>query len=90
LVVSGEGKILEFPAVARPKLVRTSAEAARVPLHLPVQVELALMPADRMHDAMVRVRQAKKQTIRAIETELALVNQRAEQLKLELYCRYRA
>jgi hypothetical protein len=32
-------KIVEFP-MARPKIVRTAQEAALVPLHLPVQVEL--------------------------------------------------
>jgi hypothetical protein len=33
-------KIMEFPSMARPKIVRTKAEAAAVPLHLPIQVEL--------------------------------------------------
>ena len=75
-------KIVEFP-MARPKIVRTKEEAAAVPLHLPIQVELPWPPApwppgEKMREALEKVDQAKKETIRVAEIELA----RAEQLVL--------
>jgi hypothetical protein len=68
----------------RPHIVRTAQEAAAVPRNLPVQVEITLSPADKMHEALKKLDQAKKQTIRAIETELSLAKKRVKQLKLEL------
>jgi hypothetical protein len=64
--------------MARPRIVRTAQEAAAVPLHLPVQVEITWSPAEKMHQALEQLAQAEKQTIRIAEIELA----RAEQLVL--------
>jgi hypothetical protein len=82
-------KIVEFPPMARPKICRTAQEAAAVPLHLPIRVELPWPPApwppgEKMYEALEKVDQAKKATIRAIETELSLAKKRVKQLKLEL------
>jgi hypothetical protein len=62
----------------RPKVVRTAQEAAAVPLHLPIQVELVLPPVEKMHEALAKLDRARKETIRVAEIELA----RAEQLVL--------
>jgi hypothetical protein len=86
-------KIVEFP-MARPKIVRTAEEAAAVPLHLPIQVEVEIpsdwphrahrvspaekSPAEKMHEALEKLDLAKKETIRLAEIELA----QAEQLVL--------
>jgi hypothetical protein len=72
--MSSEGKVLRF-RMARPKIVRTKEEAAQVDPALPIQVELVLSPADRMHDALARLRRARKETIRLAENELALAEQ---------------
>ena len=67
--------------MARPKICRTKEEAAAVPLHLPIQVEVEiapLTPTEKMHQALEKLDQARKQTIRAAEIELA----QAEQLVL--------
>jgi hypothetical protein len=65
--------------MARPKIVRTAEEAAAVPLDRAVQVEVVWPPpAEQMHEALEKLRQAEKQTIRVAEEELA----QAEQLVL--------
>jgi hypothetical protein len=80
-------RIVEFP-MARPKIVRTAEEAAAVPLHLPIQVEVEiapLTPAEKMHEALKKLDQARQRTIRAAEIELAqaekLVIAKKEQLR---------
>jgi hypothetical protein len=87
-------KIVEFP-MARPKIVRTKEEAAAVPLHLPIQVELPswpITPAAKMREALEKLRRAKKETIRVAEIELALAEElvlakkrAVEQLCAKLY-----
>jgi len=60
--------------MARPKIVRTAAEAAAVPRHLPIQVEVEiapLTPAEKMHEALAKLDQARRETIRVAEIELA-------------------
>jgi hypothetical protein len=70
-------QIVRFP-MARPRIVRTKEEAAAVPLHLPIQVEIEigpLTPTEKMHQALEKLAQA----IRLAENKLVL----AEQLVLE-------
>ena len=75
--------------MGRPKIVRTKEEAAAVPLGLPIQVEITWFrpetPAEKMHEALEKLRQAEKQTIRVAEEELAqaekLVLTKREQLE---------
>jgi hypothetical protein len=73
-------KIVEFP-MARPKICRTAQECRAVPLDRPIQVEIEiapLTPTEKMHEALKKLDQARQQTIRAAEIELA----QAEQLVL--------
>ena len=81
-------KIMEFPSMARPKIVRTAQEAAAVPPHLPIQVEiveLPIIPPLPLPEALEKLRQAKKQTARAIAMELFLAETKAAQLRLDLF-----
>jgi hypothetical protein len=63
-------RIVEFLKMARPKIVRSKEEAAAVPLHLPLQVELELRPMtpqEKMHLALEKWRQAQRRTKRVAE-----------------------
>ena len=76
-------KIVEFP-MARPKIVRTSAEAAAVPLHLPIQVELAL-PKTKIKTVCLPVPVAEE-VFRTVETEAARRNIPTDKLLVVIAC----
>jgi hypothetical protein len=72
-------KIMEFPSMARPKIVRTAEEAAAVPLHLPIQVELTL-------DRAVETELFKAENELALAEKLVLAKKRVvEQLREALW-----
>jgi hypothetical protein len=83
-------KIMEFPSMARPKICRTAQECAAVPRNLPIQVELPWPPppwppGEKMRQALEKLDQAERETIRLAEIELAqaekLVLTKREQLE---------
>jgi hypothetical protein len=60
--------IMEFPSMARPKICRTVAEAANVPLNLPIQIELAWPKKTKTINLPVPV---AEEVYRIVETEAA-------------------